>query len=69
MAPSDFEYKVLHLTDHLDKTSGADLLLEIEAKLGYEVQQIFTRHVGDEEFVYALLRRPRGGVKAEAKKD
>ena len=53
------EYKVLHLTDHLDKTTGADLLLEVEAKLGYEVQQVFTRHVGDAEFVYALLKRAR----------
>jgi hypothetical protein len=57
--PCVYEYKVLHLTDHLDKTSGADLLLEVEAKLGYEVQQIFSRHVGDGEFVYALLRRGR----------
>jgi outer membrane translocation and assembly module TamA len=54
-----FEYKVLHLTDHLDKTTGADLSLEIEAKLGYEVQQVFTRHAGEGEFVYALLRRAR----------
>jgi hypothetical protein len=57
--PSEFEYKVLHLTDHLDKTSGADLLLEIDAKLGWDVQQIFSRHIGAEEFVYALLRRGR----------
>jgi hypothetical protein len=59
MTPSEFEYKVLHLTDHLDKTSGADLLIEIEAKLGWEVQQVFTRRAGDAEFVYVLLRRAR----------
>ena len=59
MAMAEFEYKVLHLTDHLDKTSGADLLIEIEAKLGFEVQQIFTRQVGEDESVYVLLRRGR----------
>jgi len=62
MVPSEFEYKVLHLTDHLDKTSGADMLIEIEAKLGWEVQQVFTRRAGDAEFVYALLRRARKKV-------
>jgi hypothetical protein len=59
MTPSEFEYKVLHLTDHLDNTNGADLTLEIHAKLGWEVQQIFSRHVGTGEFVYALLKRKR----------
>ena len=59
MPLSTSEYKVLHLTDHLDKTSSADLLIEIEAKLGYDVQQLFTRHVGEQEYVYALLRRER----------
>jgi hypothetical protein len=59
MAIADNEYKVLHLTDHLEKTSSADLLLEVEAKLGFDVQQVFTRRVGDQEYVYALLKRPR----------
>ena len=59
VAAAEVEYKVLHLTDHLDKTSGADLIIEIEAKLGWEIQQIFTRHAGEGEFVYALMRRPR----------
>jgi hypothetical protein len=59
MAISDYEYKVLSLTDHLDKTSSADLLIEIEAKLGFEVQQVFSRRTGDQESVYALLRRTR----------
>jgi hypothetical protein len=59
MATSDYEYKVLSLTDHLDKTSSADLLIEIEAKLGFDVQQVFSRRTGDQESVYALLRRPR----------
>ncbi len=54
-----FEYKLLDLTDHLHKTTGADLLLEVEAGLGFEVQQVFTRHTGEGESVYALLRRGR----------
>ena len=59
MGPSEFEYKVLHLTDHLDHTNSADLTIEIQAKLGWEIQQIFTRDVGEGEFVYALMRRGR----------
>ena len=59
MALSEFEYKVQHLTDHLDRTTGADLVLDIDAKLGWDVQQIFTRTVGADEFVYVLMRRPR----------
>jgi hypothetical protein len=59
MAPADFEYKVLPLTDHLDNPDGADLALEIQAKLGWEVQQIFSRRTGDAEQVFGLLRRGR----------
>ncbi len=64
MALSEYEYKVLHLTDHLDHTSGADLTIDVQAKLGWDVQQIFTRHAGEGEFVYALLRRARAGGEA-----
>jgi hypothetical protein len=59
MVPADFEYKVLPLTDHLDNPSGADLVLEVQAKLGWEVQQIFSRQSRETELVYALLRRGR----------
>ncbi len=59
MVPSEFEYKVLHLTDHLDHLSGADLTIDVQAKLGWEIQEIFTRRTADAEFVYALLRRTR----------
>ena len=59
MALSEFEYKVLHLTDHLDHLSGADLTIEVQAKLGWDVQQIFTRKAAEGDFVYALLKRGR----------
>lgn len=58
MTKSDFKYKIIELTQALDGSGHATTLLSVESKSGWDVQQVFSRWVGnDTERVYALLRQ------------
>jgi hypothetical protein len=60
MALSEYDYKVLDITVDLNNSNAVDLTLAAQAKTGWDIQQVFTRWVGnDTERVYALLKRGR----------
>ncbi|HEX4651079.1 MAG TPA: hypothetical protein VH250_06200 [Granulicella sp.] len=60
MSLSEFDYKVLDITNDLNNPNLADQTIAAHAKQGWDVQQVFSRWVGnDTERVYALLRRDR----------
>jgi len=58
MNESEFKYKLIELTTALVGNDHGTSILSVESKQGWEVQQIFSRWVGnDTERVYALLRQ------------
>lgn len=60
MNEAEFKYKIIELTQPLVGNDHGTSILSVESKQGWEVQQVFSRWVGnDTERVYALLRQKR----------
>jgi hypothetical protein len=60
MAESEYKYKVLEITQQIVGADNGTSILTVEARGGWDVQQIFSRMVGaDSERVFALLRQKR----------
>jgi hypothetical protein len=60
MSESEYNYKVIELTQHLVGPGSGTSILSVESKSGWDVQQVFSRWVGsDTERVFALLRQKR----------
>lgn len=58
MSESQYNYKIIELTQHLVGPGNGTAALSVESKAGWEVQQVFSRWVGnDSERVFALLRQ------------
>jgi hypothetical protein len=60
MSEAEFKYKIVELTQGLTGPDHGTGTLSVHSKQGWEVQQIFSRWVGnDTERVFALLRQKR----------
>jgi hypothetical protein len=60
MSESEYKYKIIDITQNLTQGDSGTGVLSVESKSGWDVQQVFSRWVGnDSERVFALLRQRR----------
>ena len=60
MTESEYKYKIIEITMQIVGADSGTGVLSVHSKDGWDVQQIFSRLVGnDSERVFALLRQKR----------